>query len=711
MDSPRAGAPGPPQTPPSMNVPVPVSPESTAPPGHSPLPQDYANENETGARGRSSESLSTLSFDFLVKVQQVFGQHSDEWKVINRALLQFKHRAMSKKEAHHIMTQVLNDNDMLGYDLFDIMNHPDADWAPEDWSRHIIPPGSLLTLNPTSPDFLEPSHEPNIPRLPSMFQALGGNSNASLPHSSVNPAILQSPSMPYVARPYHGGQEQLDSFGSAFGGYPGHGALQEQSTPHSQGLRISWTPDSFVPNSPSSRVLLMTDSIPLSQHHLSPSWYHDSTLAPPRDARREMGMLPHAQTYNRNELHSSAAHTAGLYQQYSQRHQRQNGHYMGDWANDNLWQHEHEPNQASHMSPSFHSQASPQRALGQLSSNASPSMIATPAMSVANIPRPFRNELHRSETEYVGDKQNINTHESYDDATANNDGSRARPSGENEAKRSVDQPPEGGFIHAICGRGFYSRSAVKKHHWGPRAGDLTTTRGCWAKNKKPNVAWDAHPSCKTGSTRSSKNIRQSIVTGNDNSVTLSPELNAAETPSTVFGRSTAQRFNDNPAHGLNTLVSAASFAERIDAPKPQDGRNDSVVAQLDAQAAIAERNRRMLPPWSTPTGSGTAITGRSPYIQMQAATAHLGTTFSPSNGIPTAMMSPSQHSEGLTSFEGQTSHAQTVQEDDVEPKMDINVSKKRQRATSKKVRVSTRVKKPPESQSSSLDWKKVQVQK
>ncbi|KAL5403452.1 hypothetical protein PMIN03_009861 [Paraphaeosphaeria minitans] len=721
MDSPTVGAPSPPQTPLKKSDSVAVSPKSIALTRHSPPAQDHATEIEAGAHGHSSESLANLSFNFLVKVQQVFGQHSDEWKMINRALLQFKHGAMSKKEARHIMTQVLNDNDMLSHDLLDIMNHPDTDWAPEDWFQPIVPPGSLPSFNPTSPDFLEPSHEPNIPRLPSMLQALGGNSNASLSQPSANPTILRSPSMPYAARSmiptsYHGGQEQSDSLDSAFGGYSGHGAQQEQFTPHSQDLHISWISDSSVPNSLSSPGIPMANSIPLSQHHLSRSWHHDPTLAPARDVHREMGMVPHVQTYNRNEPQSSAAYTAGLYQQYPQRHQWQSAHYMGGWANDDLWQHEHEHeyNQASHMSPSLHNQAISQLSSGQLSSNASTSMIATPAASMANVPGPFRNELHRGEAGQVETEQNINTYESHKDATTNNKGSRTGLSRENEAKRSAVQSTpkiQGGFIHAICGRDFHSRSAVKKHHWGPKAGDLATTRGCWVKNKKPDVAWDAHPSCKTGSTRSSTSNRQSIVTDDANSITLSPESNAAETPSMVFGRPTAQQFHDTPAHGLNTLVSAASFAERIDAPKPQEGRNDSVVAQLNVQGAIAERSGRTLPPWSTPTGFGTALTGISPYRQMQAAAASLGTTLSPSNRIPTTMMLPSQHFEGLVSSEGQISHAQTVQEDDVEPTVDLNVSKKRQHATSKKTSVSKRVKKQPESRSSSPDRKKGEVQK
>lgn len=48
----------------------------------------------------------------------------------------------------------------------------------------------------------------------------------------------------------------------------------------------------------------------------------------------------------------------------------------------------------------------------------------------------------------------------------------------------------GQYIHALCGKGFHSRSAVKKHHWGNvKAGDASTTTGCWAKKNKPDREW------------------------------------------------------------------------------------------------------------------------------------------------------------------------------------------------------------------------------
>jgi hypothetical protein len=51
----------------------------------------------------------------------------------------------------------------------------------------------------------------------------------------------------------------------------------------------------------------------------------------------------------------------------------------------------------------------------------------------------------------------------------------------------------GQFIHALCGKDFHSRSAVKKHHWGhAKAGDTSTTTGCWAKKNKPDREWYAH---------------------------------------------------------------------------------------------------------------------------------------------------------------------------------------------------------------------------
>lgn len=73
---------------------------------------------------------------------------------------------------------------------------------------------------------------------------------------------------------------------------------------------------------------------------------------------------------------------------------------------------------------------------------------------------------------------------------------------EKTEKKSVRSSAAGGiFIHALCGKGFASRYKVRKHHWGAKNDDLSTTTGCWAKHGKPNASWDDHRSCKVSSAK------------------------------------------------------------------------------------------------------------------------------------------------------------------------------------------------------------------
>ncbi|KAF2465499.1 uncharacterized protein BDR25DRAFT_84446 [Lindgomyces ingoldianus] len=64
------------------------------------------------------------------------------------------------------------------------------------------------------------------------------------------------------------------------------------------------------------------------------------------------------------------------------------------------------------------------------------------------------------------------------------------------SRRPSRTPSSGSFVHIICNRGFPTRLAVKKHHWGARVNDMLTKTGCWHKHNRPDIAWDDHPSCK-----------------------------------------------------------------------------------------------------------------------------------------------------------------------------------------------------------------------
>jgi hypothetical protein len=98
-------------------------------------------------------------------------------------------------------------------------------------------------------------------------------------------------------------------------------------------------------------------------------------------------------------------------------------------------------------------------------------------------------------------------------------------------------------------------------------------------------------------------------------------------------------------------------------------------------------------------------------MQMQSPVAGLGITHNFSDQISPTPMVPSQHFNGSTSRGDLISHAQATQEEDSQSKVESSVSKKRQRATSKKANVSKRKQKVPESLPPSPNQKKAKVQK
>lgn len=176
----------------------------------------------------------------------------------------------------------------------------------------------------------------------------------------------------------------------------------------------------------------------------------------------------------------------------------------------------------------------------------------------------------------------------------------------------------------------------------------------------------------------------------------------------------AQHSSDIAPYGFDTLISAASLAGRIDAPKPQGGRSDSVVAHLDAQAAV-ESNGKTLPPWTTPTGFGTGLMVGNSYSQMQPPGNGLGVRYKLPNPIGSNMMLPSQGRRpsgtmGFAPSEIENYHENTSQEESAKAETQGSVNKKRQRAvTSKKGGASKRENKQLETVSSSPERKKAKT--
>jgi hypothetical protein len=214
--------------------------------------------------------------------------------------------------------------------------------------------------------------------------------------------------------------------------------------------------------------------------------------------------------------------------------------------------------------------------------------------------------------------------------------------------------PEGPrmFIHSLCGKGFASRSKVKKHHWGAKNDNLETTSGCWAKHNKPNVSWNEHPNCKEGAPapRPAKKPTRPILKLTKSEREAPRKTTALATHDTITGISTLRdlpgtvadavspcnanqndfgnigsyhshqlpnRHNfDGPRitnpfalegvgsyhsrlpsqSNFDSLLTAVNVASRIEAPKAQ-ARHDSVAYQLDVQAVAAERNSQYVSNW------------------------------------------------------------------------------------------------------------------
>lgn len=77
------------------------------------------------------------------------------------------------------------------------------------------------------------------------------------------------------------------------------------------------------------------------------------------------------------------------------------------------------------------------------------------------------------------------------DYIARSDVDRGDPDQQRDVKTAKPKASrdQGEYIHAICGKGFQTRRAVKKHHWGSKPDNVETKTGCWAKNGKPDIAW------------------------------------------------------------------------------------------------------------------------------------------------------------------------------------------------------------------------------
>ncbi|CAO2655841.1 Nn.00g046440.m01.CDS01 [Neocucurbitaria sp. VM-36] len=525
-----------------------------------------ANTKVQEANGHDrSPSIDDLVRTFLDNTKYRFGEHSVEVNTINAILSTFRNGEMSKRDALSSITLTLRDQDDIKRDLMNVLYHKDAKWGAGDFDF------DPLVTQPC-PQFLQPAHEPQL-RLPSI-SSLCYSDHQAVP--SINPAVLSG----YSGKSGFANDEYLEPI------FP-------------QNRNTTW------------KALPQLSSSPQWQMPIGYHFSHRPTVS------HSGAMLPY--TTASNEASVSPAH-----QDFTS--MAQHNRLQEDWGSTDYGE-----EYATALSTNTDAPA-----------GTSPSVLGNPftvplGRPAVDMPPPPKKRTHQgfiaqvnNEQQHGGDAVEAPSLSS-PPTTLNAKATVARQPKKrqsNTAKLARSCPEEGPFIHSLCGKGFTSRSKVKKHHWGAKYDDLNTKTGCWAKHNKPNISWNLHPSCReeTSAERAFKKVSSQSTLSlypseqkapmvpalipSDNTIPGFPILQDLPQAVAQTLTSTTQYSFENigayPSHRLparssfESLLTAVNVASRIDAPKPQ-GRNDSVVSQLDAQAVAAERDMRYTPIWIEPS--------------------------------------------------------------------------------------------------------------
>ncbi|UPX15214.1 uncharacterized protein EKO05_0005671 [Ascochyta rabiei] len=302
--------------------------------------------------------------------------------------------------------------------------------------------------------------------------------------------------------------------------------------------------------------------------------------------------------------------------------------YNEDWANDGLnfladvtYIDEHYTENMK--SPLMHLQEAEFSFKPSYSKQEPPQHLHSPWLTYDLLPPPTDHYLSRSvpEEQHTGNNHVPPTSVSVSPPSAQKTEEYTEEFGE-DIMRDRSQSLGGPFIHALCGKGFAAPSRVKKHHWGKKHNNLATTTGCWAKHKKPDVAWDDHPSCQDG--RSTSETTKLVALSFSRRIRSKAAIPEPKTPAaldtsqqnTIPGFPTLDYLPHTVARALNTgtatvhspqelepgchaqisprssfdgPLTVVNVVSQIDAPQPQS-RTNSIALHLDAQVAATERH-------------------------------------------------------------------------------------------------------------------------
>ncbi|KAG9189026.1 hypothetical protein G6011_05894 [Alternaria panax] len=528
---------------------------------------------------RQESTIGEVVYTFLDNIKLRFGEASSEVISILNILGTFRAGGLSKKDTLVAIRLTLGDQVDLKQDLLNVLFHREADWAVGDFDFDSHQPSSQGS---PSPQFLQPPHQPQM-RLPPIsplwyeenhayssacsiaVTGSGTNSGFEIPVSS---SLHQTPGRFYrptvFTSPVLTGSASLDSH------MEGSYEAEASTTRKQHDVEIAPQLDR------SQHKWEETDHIEEARSYYSQPW--SPVACNP--------MLGHAQSFASSRFDSPAL-----------------------------------PNKA-HLSPI----PSPKKERVAVSPSVLGVPVAVPiGQPIDVMPPPSKKRRRESTKPQVQMENEISKY-------ATETASPGSPS-----MSTVDQPfvaPQrkkkvtdenttsrqgsGSYIHNLCGKGFSSRSKVKKHHWGSKLNNLETTNGCWAKNDKPNVSWNEHPSCRDGAPRPRPANKAPLAVSKQNTfsqkVPMAPSMvPKSQDRSQTFTGTPCLRQDSQPSlEGLSSyhsrwlptrssfenLLTAVNVASQIDAPQPQ-GRIDSVVSHLDAQAAEAEHNKQYITNWQS----------------------------------------------------------------------------------------------------------------
>jgi hypothetical protein len=536
--------------------------------------------------------------------------------VIYVTLGNFNRGELSKRDTVSVISDTLGSHVDLKYDLMDILQHQDARWAPGDFD---LP--QLSRLQP-APSFLQPRYQPQI-RLPSIPTLWDFDKQALRSFDSV---VMSS-------------FDRRESFGEP----------EQHKTSRTHTEHDTWrVPDSAMVSSPVDAK--PSGSLPIQI--TTPSVDHATTAQPYANLDHDA----------RTEAFGSAvqdAHDVASWERLG---------YGNAWSGDGIGNplpHNQLLSQTAPyetllpISPRLDHRSgsvmalSPRRkpAVHRSTPSSEPSVLGNPFSmpigqpAVDMLPPPRKRDRKPSATLKKNDKKiktsddSQQTEDSHDQPLS---GDQPKLAEENATDSKIPETNRR-FIHIVCGKSFATRAKVKKHHWGNKTDDFDTTTGCWARNKKPDVKWNDHPSCKEtlpssnkgrfGSSSTSRSARPkpaplelqaplvpTMLPSRRNSQSDIRLLHSLPYPASVAqnspNTSTSYPWDVSEHHGLlrdeylsyrshglpprspfENLLTAVNVAAKIDAPVPQ-GRTDSVVNHLDAQALAAERDEQFTPAWA-----------------------------------------------------------------------------------------------------------------